>query len=435
MARTLLPIIPILMMFACQTPLAQPNPTSDAGYRFGIDYLWYGINQYYKEGNLPTLAAYRVDLNATVVRFDVYWYFIQPEQGVFDWTKTDAAVRALPSNVQILFTLYCTAPWAIKERRDRSYRRITTILPSAAPVVKSDYYDFIYALADRYKGRVGYYQAENEVYGARGFWMGTPNEYVDVLKTAYGAVKAADPSAKVLPAGIAFEAVDVTQPIAPQYKGVFDFINLVYSVGRRYFDIADAHLYYSLASVPDRLQWLRTLMSANGYSKPIWVSETGGLDSRAYGNPADDAEQSIDLVKRYVLAFAGDAERVFWLSVHKTKDAEAAPWADMKLTEDAAAAIPKPAYHTLKLLISKLNGSSSVAVIPDGYKFTVAGETVLVLWNDTPAMVDVSSQFSVPSVLVTHIVTNVGNPIPQIQTSAANAVSIDREPVIVEKAP
>jgi len=422
--------IPLSCQMRSDSPYVQPGEARD---RIGIDYLWYGINQYSMQANLPTLATYVPDLGVGIVRFDIYWYFIEPSRGNFDWEKTDAAVAALPPDTQILFTVYCTAPWAIKERRDPSNNIITSIMPPTAPVDFEDYRGFVRSLAARYKGRVGYYQIENEVYGSLSFWMGTRAEYLQLLQTAYGAVKGADPAARVLPAGIPFAAIDVTEPIAPAYQAAFDFVDLVYSSGKDSFDIADVHLYYTLDSIPDRLQWLRDLMTAKGYSKPVWASEIGGLDSRAYMDYADSAEQSIDLVKRYVLAFAGSADKVFWLSVHKAKDAEALPWADMILTEDSAAIVKKPAYHSLKLLNGKIKNFTEIRSIPGGCAFTVEGKTVLVLWSETPATVDVSAHFSASSVQVTHIVTNSGNPAPVVHSSNASAVSIDREPVFVEQ--
>lgn len=441
-------ILSIIVLSACQkssvqtplwalvfAPVIQSNSPTDTNNRIGVDYLWYGINQYSTEANLPTLAAYREDLKFNIVRFDIYWYFIEPTRGGFNWTRTDLIVSTLPSNVQLLFTVYCTAPWAIKGRRDAGNNLITSIMPSTAPVDYTNYYNFVHALAARYKGRVRYYQVENEVYGAQSFWMGTSNEYLNLLQTGYHAVKDADPAASVLPAGIAFETVDVTQPIAPSYQAAFNFIKLVYSSGKNYFDIADVHLYYTLESVPNRLQWLRALMSVNSYSKPVWVSEIGGLDSRAYADSADTAEQSIDLVKRYVLAFAGSVDKVFWLSVHKAKDAESPPWVYMTLTKDAAALNKNPAYHTLKLLISKIDNFTGVTAVTGGYKFTVAGETVLVLWKETSAIVDLSAYFSNSSVQITHIVTDASDSIPVVQTTASNAVQVGREPVFVEKGP
>jgi hypothetical protein len=45
--------------------------------------------------------------------------------------------------------------------------------------------------------------------------------------------------------------------------------------------------------------------------------------------------------------------------------------------------------------------------------------------------VDFSAYFNTSSVKVTHIVTQEGNMAPAVYTSAANAVSIDREPIFV----
>lgn len=68
-----------------------------------------------------------------------------------------------------------------------------------------DFYDYVYAVADRYKGRVEAYQIWNEPNLAREWGGRPPNpaEYVDLLKVGYQAVKDADPNAIVISAGMA----------------------------------------------------------------------------------------------------------------------------------------------------------------------------------------------------------------------------------------
>lgn len=406
------------------SPSISSIPTVQSS-RIGIDYLWYGISQYNKSINLSTLSQYRSDLNSKIVRFDVYWYYLEPTKGNFNWDKTDSIIAALPSNVQLLFTLYCTAQWAIKTRDT-----LTTIMPPNAPVDYNDYYNFVYALATRYKNRVNYYQIENEVYAALPFWYGTSQEYLTLLQTGYSAIRAADPIAKVLPASIALAAVDITQPVPNQYEDALTFIKLVYQSGVNYFDIADIHLYYTLASIPDRFIWFKDIMALN--RKPIWVTETGGLDSRAYTNYSDSIVQSIDLIKRYALIFSDSVDKAFWLSVHQTKDVEELPWTGIKLTDDPYAINKRPAYYTLKLLINKIDQFSSASPTTNGVKFTVNNKPVLIVWDTVSSTIDVSSLITTSLAKVTHIITQVNDSIPLVETYNKTSIPIDTIPIFIE---
>src|SRR5438132_1581089 len=67
-----------------------------------------------------------------------------------------------------------------------------------------DYANFVRAVASRYKGRIRAYEIWNEPNLARE-WCGKPpsgKEYVQLLKLAYETIKAADPTAWIISAGL-----------------------------------------------------------------------------------------------------------------------------------------------------------------------------------------------------------------------------------------
>ena len=74
--------------------------------------------------------------------------------------------------------------------------------PSTFPDDPAAYEQFVTTVVNRYKQRgVKLWAIENEV-DANNFWSGTPQEYVELVKLTGAAVKAADPEATVLDAGI-----------------------------------------------------------------------------------------------------------------------------------------------------------------------------------------------------------------------------------------
>lgn len=434
---------------ASQAQGARPGGTSEvkgyagrvsapSGGRIGADYVWYGINQYTNQKYVPVLAEYMSDLKIKFLRVDVMWHLLEPHEGKIDWAKTDAIVSAMPPDVEILFTLYSSARWAIKgggaelEKKPR--------YTSAHPKKIEDYYGFVYAIASRYKGRVKYYQIENEVYDAPNhFWNGTKEEYLDLFKAGSAAVRKADLEAKVLPASIALSNVDINLAKAgaiPKYRDTADFIDYVFTNGCGLFDIADLHLYYTLDSIPERLAWLKEFLARKNCVKPVWVTETGGLDPKAYKNTGDDRLQAEDLVKRFTLIFGSGAERASWLHIHKTKDSGDTLWGPMGLVNDAYAKEKKPAYYALKQLIGKIDGFTAVESVPSGYRFTVKGRAVLVLWSDTPRKADISAYIKTPEARISHIVTAVRDNEPvylPVEVMPSSTVYLSREPVFVEE--
>lgn len=112
---------------------------------------------------------------------------------------------------------------------------------------------------------------------------------------------------------------------------------------------------------------------------------------------------------------------------------------------------PRPAWYTLKLVIAKLDGFSRVEKLPDlpegvwGYRFTVRDHPVYALWYDhgvvawpgeAPAAISVSLPATGSQVTLTHIVTEVGQTEPKVETSPVEdgqvKLALDTRPVFVE---
>jgi hypothetical protein len=108
-------------------------------------------------------------------------------------------------------------------------------------------------------------------------------------------------------------------------------------------------------------------------------------------------------------------------------------------------------FYTYALTIRKLDGYTSVERVDLGegvyaYRFVVNGQPVYVLWREAgrlyfpdeeePAPVQVTLALDAPSVLVTHLVTEVGQTEPQTETLAVEngqlTLSVGSEPVFVE---
>jgi hypothetical protein len=414
------------------------NTSSEAKYDFGIVYSWYGINQYRKEEHMPTVSQCVSDLNCGIVRFDIHWHFLEPKKNKFNWKKTDLIINSLPKNIEILFTVYCDANWSVKTRLSKFGEKMKTILPPNIPHNIDDYYNFVTKLVSRYKGRVKYYQIENEVYGSKMYWYGTMDEYITLFKTAHTAVKETDPNAKLICAGIALGDFDITRikstTLSQYKKNIYNSIQLVLKQLESYYDIVDIHLYYSLNSIPLRLKWLKNYLNSQSIDKPVWVTETGGLDPRAYKNSMDQKLQSKDLVKRFTLAFTHGAQKVFWHTITREKDREHPIFGNMKLTHDPDATNKKPSYYSMKLIIDKIGNFSEVSEVKDGFLFHVNQKQVLILWEDSlEKVVNIKKYIGSDSVKVTHIITDLHSKAPKTELVPSHEIIITDSPIFIEK--
>jgi hypothetical protein len=102
-------------------------------------------------------------------------------------------------------------------------------------------------------------------------WWATgpdPARYTALLKAAHAAIKAADPSAEVVAAGL---------PLTPLGMPLGKFVNGMYAAGAKgNFDTFALHAYASTASESIRVaSYARDLLDAHGDPAPVWITEVG----------------------------------------------------------------------------------------------------------------------------------------------------------------
>ncbi|HLE02192.1 MAG TPA: hypothetical protein VI877_01725, partial [Dehalococcoidia bacterium] len=162
-------------------------------------------------------------------------------------------------------------------RRDNTYK-------TAPPDNLADFGDFVYAVVNRYKGKIQHYQIWNEpnIWPEWGDRPTDPDGYAELLKVAYQRAKAADPNALILSAPLA-----QTLETGPRNLNELDYLEAMYRAGARdYFDIIMANAYGFDRPPPDpphpqvlnfnRVQLLREAMVKNGDgSKGVWLNEFG----------------------------------------------------------------------------------------------------------------------------------------------------------------
>jgi len=115
-------------------------------------------------------------------------------KGAFDWSRTDRIVeQANHEGIDLVVRVDHQPHWAGGG------------FPTNGPPDNLQHFaDFLTALASRYRGRIRAYEVWNEPNLVRewGGKLPDPGKYVKMLKMAYAAIKAADPDAMVISAGL-----------------------------------------------------------------------------------------------------------------------------------------------------------------------------------------------------------------------------------------
>lgn len=271
----------------------QPDLAPDAPVQHADDSI-FGVNTFLQLEALPEVRERSLqmirDAGIDFIRQEFTWEDIEihgkgdfvdrrnDPDGVDAWAKYDNIVDLTEQyDVEIIARLGNPPAWT---------RAMTdTIGTYAPPDDFGDFGDFVEAVAQRYEGRIHYYQIWNEPNGNTewGLQDVDPEAYTELLCLAYARIKEVDPDAVVL-------AGALTPTVALEGRNLNDlvFLDRMYRAGAGdCFDVmsaqgyglwsgpTDRRLRPSVINYPHNL-YIRDLMVKHGDAhKPISISEMG----------------------------------------------------------------------------------------------------------------------------------------------------------------
>jgi hypothetical protein len=264
----------VVLIFLAVLGLALPLAASRANAAepgLVTDLTWFP-----PEADRVKTATAMQDLGSHWTRISIGWHDFEPQKGVYNsWSvgayKTELE-RARAAGQKIVVVVAGAPGWASGSSD-----------PNAAPKDPADYARFMTYLGQQYGQYADAWEVWNEENYSR-FWPSGPNPaaYAALLKAAYPAIKAADPTSKVVFGGLSTN----------DYK----FLEGAYAAGAKgSFDVLATHP-YSCKS-PETVvrgsdgrmtrdtfsayRELRASMVAAGDAKPIWFTEFGWSSTTA----------------------------------------------------------------------------------------------------------------------------------------------------------
>ena len=231
-------------------------------------------------------------------------------------------------------------------------------------------------------------------------WMGSVEQYYQLLKVGYLAAKRANPSASVLMAGMTYWW-DAAYGREQYFERVLRLAAADPSAGANnwYFDAAVLQLYNDPRALFDGPRIFQDLMRRHGLlkPKPVWVNETNAVPwddpaaplSRAHFR-ATQSEQASFLVQAIAYALAGGANRV---AVFKMLD-------DARLKKNVEQAFgmvradaetsTRPVFRTFQVLRREMANASRAQLVDEGsinrvyLEQPALGRRMTALWNTSP---------------------------------------------------
>jgi exo-beta-1,3-glucanase (GH17 family) len=213
---------------------------------------------------------------------------------------------------------------------------------------------FVQILANRYQGQGINYEIESEV-NETASWKGTQEEYLELLKAGYEAIKKADPKAKVLPSAIGCgitRDLQLGSGARDTWRWHDRWLQAILS--SKQFDVVSVHDYYFPSEIVANgltfrsyLEHIRDVMRKSGLGNvPIWITETGFVslpgDAGGRMDNGSPEKQAKWLTEAYQQAFELGVERVYWSALRDRKELY---FGSMGLAD--AKGDPRPAWNAL----------------------------------------------------------------------------------------
>ncbi|SHT78376.1 beta-galactosidase [Mycobacteroides abscessus subsp. abscessus] len=307
--RGIIAVLPLALIWAYAPPSSVPSNQAarientaeivSAPSTIGIaDSGLYGQTQAQIDQTLDTLQS----IGVQDIRVFVPWIFVEPTQGTYNWSYMDMVMQAAAArNMGVMAEIASTPTWAGS----------STSITGAGTPDPATYAAFAAAVAKRYGSTISAYEIWNEPNYVLSSDPIDATAYAALLKAAYPAIKAVDPTATVVAGAlgsvISFGSITldpvtfVKQMLAAGASGYFDALSfhpyqesLPFSSGA---GVANSPL-TQLNSIYQLLQ-----QYGDGNLK-IWISEFG-----ASTNDVSEQTQA-DLIKNLIdtwqtLAYAG----------------------------------------------------------------------------------------------------------------------------------
>lgn len=323
---------------------------------------------------------------ATVMRLDFIWSAVEPQPGKWSWEKMDKLLELGVKNGIELEALLGVTPRhaakpeyasafdeALKNAKNKNDHAVWSMLMGAAPKDES-WISYVSAVTNHYKGKIRLYEIWNEP--DLGFWRGTTDEYIRILRLAYGEIRKNDPNALVLSGGFATVLEHPGRAKNP------DLQERVLAEASDSFDIHAIHQHGPFGEFQDAVDGeLNRIRKGMKNPRPLYFNETA-LTSVHWGEKV----QAQTLVKKMTYTMSIGAIGHTWYDlVNDGDDPMNAEHGYGLLTSRFQ---PKPAFAAYCELVRRLHGMRAVGNLNLGserhaHAFGSSRGRVLVFWNES----------------------------------------------------
>ncbi len=379
-------------------------------------------------GRYSEFSPYLKSVSGGNTYYEVVWCGIEKKQGSPDWSSLDrVATRSRELGVNLMLKLRVGRCWATSGSAT-FVRGSKSKTESAMPNDLDAYKAWVKEAVTRYsRFGVTTYAIENEINSAS-FWGGTPEQFTTLAELAAAQIRAANPRAQVVDAGLsstsygygiadwllregrekealaAYNAyyerrigtrgdqiVEVktradleTALQSEQGARNLTYLNVMRDLAtRKVVDIRQIHFYEKYSSVPQLFAYLRAHTPTG---TPIQAWEVGNFDKS--GQTTDDAAKTEEVVKTMSLVLAEGATVAIWLPLAFDPGGRNADEPRFGLLDPDGR--PREAGLIFASMVEASRGAKAVKISADGVAgvgFDKDGSSTAFVWSDQRAVV------------------------------------------------
>ena len=313
------------------------------------------------------------------LRNSIYWLSAEPANvppAQFRWGQADGVFNAVKQNcVNMIVTIEGTPSWAQFNGNDdgRSPFKAENL---------PDFVEFITALVERYDGdgiadapsgiKIDYWEFYNEPdfgseISAHEGWGNYPVRYAEMLEAIYEPVHEANPDAKILLGGLAYNLF-----VGEGNGGLFVrsfFDGVLDAGGGEFFDMMNFHYYpfqhnrtvwttNDSSGLIEKYAALKAILDEHDVDKPFMITEVGWHSSTTNAEypstPAYQANRVLELMTQGISL--GSEATIWWTFFDERQDFAYRTGLTTADTPPAA----KPSYEVYQELVQRLGNSEFI---------------------------------------------------------------------------